>query len=1289
MSFTDDSVFNKAANAVVDAQIEGIELKTPKTTGIEPYDFKEIDEGTAEIGISDSVFAGLKTTGIATGLLRTDNKETADPITDPTFDPNEWAKANPEKAKVLEPLLQTDELFTKMADIRNETQMSEFVSKVQEAQQNQKEVWANPVSGITGMVMGIGLDMIPLIATGPLGGIARGAKAVKEITMAHRAAGALRVAQLAGAEGFTERTVQSLSDPLITTDEIMISTAIGTLFGGGLGGIFPRAVGGIGIVKDLSEDVGMKYTDDAINAARATRGMEADDSVGAARVPGTADVQVPGKAAGGLGLARAVDRFAAHFGVFGERWFRNPKRALVDMGILGKKEFSEFGLKGKRVFYDRMSRMARIGIAHQGEIDGTTVRATSAEDMKLIYDDVLSRVEKQSQTTYTDMLKTLQGKGKLKSHLVNSAISELRVFGKKRNTITQQEFEWVADNFAAARAIDPEDIQVERIVPADVRQKLGRDQLDDFMQFVKKQAAIDDDYYNEFGRLEVRHGLIQPEELIDGYRPQRWDTDAIGNDPVGFDNLLRKVFKGFPDEDFLKASYRPLNDDGTPIEWDGTFDGLKAIDEDLADDAIEMWDAGLKQAAIDARTEISSRLQAELKKFRAASRADIEQRLAKATEKDRKLIARLESEFERATSKAERDVLDTRIGKAERRIIDEETKLAAVRALDDNVNEIDEFIRTTGTRSQRKTLKQTTKAARKAEARELAAEARRIFSDQLKAIRGNILSNQGLGTAFVPDGFSVNSARFLRRSINLGGHRFDPAARKYLNTQAGSARRAFNHSVAPQVALRDITGNFDTRTIGEYRQALMDDVMEGFEEDSKIIANSGRSQKAWARDKKRAQEFAEMFFDEFTGLKVSGHPVGSAATQWMGLGMSMTTSSLLGGVALAQLTDIGVTAMAGGRWSTGLNFLFKRTVGELKQMDDVDMAVLLQGGNTMDATRFRSLFDMDEDVYVAGGRLAKARRISDEVGIVQGWANAMHVWNRQIRGSFGPSFARQMDKDFANWGSLSADLKRFYAKRGIGEQEAAEISSMLRSNGQDIMKGAVRVPKSEDWAELRPDLLIKYKVALRSAGDEALLDPGIADRPFLRAFPAGRMVLQFMSFMFKAGERYIPILTQELALNPAQSQVIASIFAVATMAPMVSYLQAARYGKEDKWVEKLGTNEGWRDVLWDSLLRSPLMAGPSSTITENLFTHMGQYANEAVEATAGVRPFRESASRFQQMQGAYSLLGALPSLALKSAPDIAHRFASGDVDKALDSLSKRVPISNIFYLQMIANMMEK
>jgi hypothetical protein len=1121
------------------------------------------------------------------------------------------------------------------------------------------------------------------MATGGLGAMSaalRAGTAIKTITASIRAQGALRTGTLGLAEGAGERIIHSASDPLVTGDDIVLGAVLGSTIGGGLGALFPRAVGGV--FRDLAFDLPEKYTDEVVQAARATRGLarEGDDSAGAMRVPGTDDVIAPGKGASGFGIIHVINKLPGLRNLEMERWLRNPKRVLVDIGIKGKAQFEKLGLTGNRHYYDRMNRLLRVGIANEAEVAGTGVRPPSVQDLRLFYQDTMHAVEQASQKAYIAMTREVFGTKHLENiqaHIVNSqALGGL--VNKATKRIKAADFERMADEFSNIKAhrFDDKDY-----IPDDIKSTLSTEQVEKLRAWVEKQAKIDDEYYAMMGKLEVDTGVIKAEELIPGYRPQVWNKDAITSNREGFKDFLRKVFKDQPEESWLKKNFRPLDDAGKPVDFDNIED-LQKIDEKLAAEAKEDWDIALREEAIDKKAVIDIARNKELKKFKADSLDEIEARYKKETEKTRQTLATKEQRFADATDPQVIDRLAKEIGKLEKKLADGDKKLAVVRALDAQSKQADEFIRKFGSGTRRKGLKALAKSAN-ASARALArAEASDIIDKQLDQVVDNILNNRVINTSGPAHQFATNSSRFLHRNIDLGKLRHTDQARSFLDNNSGVTRRVYDQQSTPQIALRQIFGDLGEEGATDYETALRKQMTEGYEDDLKKLTQGTKEHTQVLKDQTRATNFFNNVMKQLTGSEGPTSDFGRVAAQAAGIGTSGTATMLLGGVSISQLSDLAVMALAGGTAGAGFRSLNKMVTRELRKMDDTQMAVVLQGANTIEQGRFKALYDLDDDIFVAGGRMARIRRVVDEVGVVEGFANLMHVWNRKVRGSFGVDFARQMDTHFHDFDNLSPDLKRFYAKHGIDRTDAIEIADMLSKHHEKVVNGLIRIPKTDVWSKQRPDLYMKYRIALRSAGDEALLDPGLADRPFMRASALGRIILQFSSFMFTASEKFIPVLAQEARLNLRQSQVMFSIFMTATMAPMVSGIQAYRYGKFDEWASKWDSPEGRRDNLWEALIRSPLMASHSGTLMEFFSTFAAGTVNDGIESGTGMRPLKEDSTRFKQMQGIWGQFGALPGT-LNSAVQ-----STQDLDKFQDFLSKRAPIYNVFYLQMLTNAMK-
>lgn len=1287
----DRVAFRRARQAQVETQVD---IAKPRPSAFEPYDFTNMNDEGEAVTNWDSFSAAMVDNGILMGLFGRDKDVVVRP--DPNFSLEDAVRAGKGDAEVLDKYQrdpnggQSQAVFARLEEIQNHEEYTQFMARLRESERLQKEAWVNPVFGVLGTIAGVGVDIVPTLLAGggvtALTGALRAGTSIKAITAGIRAQGAARVGTVGALEGGGERIVHSMSNPLVTGDEILLGATFGGVIGGSLGALFPRAVGGV--FRDLAFDVPSKYSDEVLATARAERGLarEGDDSVGSMRVPGTNEVIAPGRGAGGLGVIRAVNKLPGLRNINMERWLRNPKRVLVDIGIDGLRQFKQLGLIGNRNYYDRMNRLLRVGIANDAEVAGTGVRPPSVEDVRLFYKDTMHALESESQRTYNDMIREVYGSkhfANMRAQLRNSESATLGsdITGIKSSKLKAADFERMADELSNLRAKRYDGLPEDAHIPAHIKAALDERQLDSLKKWIEQQSRIDDEYYQMMGKMEVDTGLIKPEELIPGYRPQVWNKDAIISNREGYKNFLRKVFRDNPEPKWLQKHYVPKDAQGKDVAFE-TIEDLDKLDPALGKAAREEWDIALREGAIEKKAQIEELKQKELKKFRADSIEEIESKWESASVKMRSTLEKKEQQFASAKDPKVVERLAKEIGKLEVRLADGEKKLTVVRALDQQSKEADAFILKFGSPKVKKTFKKVRKGVEKSAKATVKEEAREIIDAQLDKIVDNILSDRAVNHEL-----SLNSGRFMHRSIDLGAHRHTDEARSFLDNNAGVARRIYDQQAAPQIALRRVFGTAEelgAETTTEYGDALRKQMLEGYDEDLAKLEKGSKEAQRVARDRQRSSDFFDNVMNQLTGAEGVRSDFGRVASQISGVGTSLTATMLLGGVAISQLSDIAVMALAGGRAGVGFKALGKIIGKELKNMDDVQMSIVLRGSNTVDMGRFKALYDLDDDVYVAGGRLARIRRIVDEVGVLEGYANLMHVWNRKIRSSFGVDFARQMDTHFADFDNLSPDLKRFYAKHGIGSEDAREIADMMNKSSDTIMDGMVRIPKTTEWSRARPDLYMKYRIALRSAGDEALLDPGLADRPFMRASALGRIILQFSSFMFTAADKFIPVLAQEARLNWKQSQVMFAVFATAMAAPLVSGIQAYRYGKLEEWADKWDdpSGAGVRDNLWDALSRSPLMAGHSGTIMDLFQTFGAPHANDAIAAGTGMRPFKEDATRFKMMQGLGAAAGALPGTvnsAFKSMQDY---------DKFMDFASKRTPILNVFYLQMITNAMK-
>ena len=123
-------------------------------------------------------------------------------------------------------------------------------------------------------------------------------------------------------------------------------------------------------------------------------------------------------------------------------------------------------------------------------------------------------------------------------------------------------------------------------------------------------------------------------------------------------------------------------------------------------------------------------------------------------------------------------------------------------------------------------------------------------------------------------------------------------------------------------------------------------------------------------------------------------------------------------------------------------------------------------------------------------------------------------------------------------------------------------------------------------------------------------------------------------------------------------------------------------GRGDEYMDRWGDSEGIKDNLWGGILRSPLMAGPSATLTELASVHLGGHVNEAV----GVDIFKESNTRFQQNQQLWSVFGPAAGLFAGTVPSMVQSGLAGEGEDFYNKATKRTPITNTVWFQYLNRM---
>jgi hypothetical protein len=200
---------------------------------------------------------------------------------------------------------------------------------------------------------------------------------------------------------------------------------------------------------------------------------------------------------------------------------------------------------------------------------------------------------------------------------------------------------------------------------------------------------------------------------------------------------------------------------------------------------------------------------------------------------------------------------------------------------------------------------------------------------------------------------------------------------------------------------------------------------------------------------------------------------------------------------------------------------------------------------------------------------------------------------------------------------------------------------------------------------------------MREAGNEALIDPNMGDRPFWRRSMIGRLIMQFQSFMYTAAERWYAPLWQAGVLNPKETRVWVS----ATLALMMAMAgNAAREhiaGRGDEYWNKWSTGQGTFDNMKAAWLRSPYVFGMTGLLGDYVGTQFAPAVNNAFASATGsnFKPFNEKNVRLRQQQGTLALFGAAPGV-VGSYGAMIRELAEGDTEKAAELAKYRVPVYN-------------
>jgi hypothetical protein len=814
-----DLEFRRSERALSDTGVGAIEVEQDFEGIVVPEEEKETPSVFESFGE-----AVLDTGWVTGGAKALSERSGLDTTFDPAFDLEAHIEGNPEHQKYLQKHLDNMDtpasgaLWHNLMDAKNAQHADWIIERAKEHEESLETSLANGLGPyITGTIGGIGLDIGALIGLSATTGGGSLPLLGTRLASMPRTVGAIRAAIIGGLEGGGERLVQSLSDPLVTSSEVLENLGFGVAGGALLGSLFPNFVGG---VKRLADDVEPRPgVDQTIDEAKAWRDSQRGAGDAGAAVPEDIAAQrrinVPERGSEGL---RAGRLFGNALGdTAANRFLRNPKRWLVSKMVQGNKEFIDEGRLGNRIFGDVMSRLVRISTAMVGEKAGASgiARARSVQEARDDLYAVRAARQHEAAVEYFDMMKDLFGVGKWRSAALNSAtLGKFRHEERIGTMISQDEFENIANRYAIARGDELLEDVGDGFIPQAIKDRLDVEQLEKLKDHVVRHADGEDAFYMKFGLMEVKHGLLKhkdgtpwtPEEIKPGYRPQRWNIDAINARKPEFKLWLLEAFQKTPDDDWVNTSYKvPASEaENAPLvgimNEGETFAEFAKREPAKALEITDDWAAGVKQAQMDMVEKIRNGRVIDLKKATSEVAKEVRARITGNITKLRPRLEKLKGN-KPENNPDEIEAWATRVGKMEKRLADEEAKLKALDEAVDQEARLSVILMKFGNKAQKAKVKQARDRLKNADRNAAVAAARKTATQQVDDVVANITS--GKGFVGMVDNIQTSS-RFKRRLIHLGISRFDEQADDFLLTGTADARAAFTSSVGTQLAMREV-----------------------------------------------------------------------------------------------------------------------------------------------------------------------------------------------------------------------------------------------------------------------------------------------------------------------------------------------------------------------------------------------------------------------------------------------------------------------------------------------------
>ncbi|CNK10352.1 Uncharacterised protein [Yersinia aldovae] len=504
----------------------------------------------------------------------------------------------------------------------------------------------------------------------------------------------------------------------------------------------------------------------------------------------------------------------------------------------------------------------------------------------------------------------------------------------------------------------------------------------------------------------------------------------------------------------------------------------------------------------------------------------------------------------------------------------------------------------------------------------------------------------------LPEGLTKRAGFTKSRTLNIPDERIEA----FLESDINHVTESYLREVAPEI---ELTAAFGRKDMGEQ-------IREVSEEYSQLIRDAKTPKERAKLEKQREADVRdiEAMRDRLIGTYGAPKDPRSFFVRAGRVARNINFLRLLGGMTISAIPDMARPIM-----QHGLSKSLKPLGAMLKNMNSIkiatkDLREMAVGLDYVLSTRTKAIADLT-DPY--------SRRSGLERGLNWGtqkfgnWT-LMNQWNSTLKSWSGLIVqSRILDNAqvLASGKAIPQKEIRKLAQVGIDQQMLGRISEQFTKHGEDM--DGLLTGHSHLW----DDRAVReaFQNAILKDVDSTVITPGVGDTPLLMSTEAGKIILQFKTFIFASHNRMLVS-----GIQQGDASFYMGTLGSIALGSMVYAMKQKLSGRESDYSPNNLVKEG--------LDRSGMLGWLSEPLNTVENMSGGRFG---LGAMFGAPPV----SRFQSRNEIGALMGPTFDLGGDMAV-IANGVLNGEFDsKQTHAARKLLPYQNLFYVAPLLNKVEE